>query len=53
MYKQTKKLDGTINTIIIRVKDNAFIPFDMGNIDYQAYLKWLSEGNTPLPPDGE
>ena len=21
------------------------------NIDYQAYLKWLAEGNQPLPAD--
>ena len=32
------------------VKDNditiSFI-FDPDNTDYQAYLKWISEGNTP------
>lgn len=27
------------------------IPFDAGNTDYQAYLAWLSAGNTPLPAD--
>jgi hypothetical protein len=27
------------------------IPFDEGNTDYQAYLKWLAEGNQPLPAD--
>ena len=27
------------------------IPFDPDNTDYQAYLKWVSEGNTPLPAD--
>jgi hypothetical protein len=34
---------------IVRCADNAFIPFDDANIDYQAYQAWLDEGNTPLP----
>ena len=34
-----------------RLADNAFIPFDPANTDYQQYLKWLEEGNQPLPPD--
>ena len=36
---------------IKRIADNAFIPFDPDNTDYQAYLLWLSEGNTPEPAD--
>jgi len=36
---------------ILRVTDNAFIPFDPANTDYQAYLKWVAEGNTPQPAD--
>jgi hypothetical protein len=36
---------------INRLSDNAFIPFDPENKDYQEYLKWVEEGNEPLPPD--
>ena len=35
----------------MRIYDNSFIPFDPDNTDYQAYLKWVSEGNEPLPAD--
>ena len=34
-----------------RILDNAIIPFDPDNTDYQAYLVWIAEGNTPLPAD--
>jgi hypothetical protein len=36
---------------IIRTSDNASIPLAPDNTDYQAYLKWLEDGNTPLPAD--
>ena len=52
MYKQYKYLDGSVVTnAIIRTEDGATIPFDPANTDYQAYLKWVAEGNEPLPAD--
>ena len=51
MYKLIKSLvTGEIN-IVQRIADNAFIPFDPANTDYQEYLKWVEAGNTPLPAD--
>jgi hypothetical protein len=36
---------------IIRTSDNAYIPFDPDNTDYQAYLKWVEQGNVAQPAD--
>jgi hypothetical protein len=36
---------------VIRLEDNAIIPFASDNTDYQAYLKWVEEGGVPTPAD--
>jgi hypothetical protein len=36
---------------IKRLADNTVIPMNPDNTDYQAYLKWVAEGNTPEPAE--
>lgn len=43
MYKIYKNITGQV---IVRIEDNASIPFDEANTDYQAYLAWVAKGNT-------
>jgi hypothetical protein len=56
IYKIVNTLDilGNKKTIIAKYNDDtsvSWIPMSNDNTDYQAYLKWLEEGNTPLPAD--
>ena len=47
-------VDGMIPTMIHRIdaENSCWIPMDPANTDYQEYLAWLAEGNTPDPaPD--
>ena len=46
------QIDGRQISTVIRLDDNTFIPFNADNTDYQEYLKWLAEGNTPEPAEG-
>jgi len=50
MYKLLKSENKVC--AILRLLDNASIPICADNTDYQAYLKWVAEGNTPLPAEG-
>jgi hypothetical protein len=41
-------------TSVFKLDNNVVImciPFDPANTDYQQYLAWLAEGNTPEPAD--
>lgn len=53
MYKLHRDNFGGISVVIKYNNDGSStsIPFSDGNTDYQAYLAWLAEGNTPLPAD--
>ena len=52
MYKiLNDKLTNQPKPFVLRLIDNACIPFAPDNTDYQAYLKWLEKGGVPLPAD--
>lgn len=51
MYKLLKSVRSGEVCTVIRLSDNACIPFDPANTDYQAYLKWVEEGGVPTPAD--
>jgi hypothetical protein len=50
MYKLQNDYRGEL-CAICRLSDMASIPLAPDNTDYQAYLAWVAEGNTPLPAD--
>ena len=53
MYKKMKNdlTNSDYTTQIQRKVDNAVIPFDEANTDYQEYLAWVAEGNTAEAAD--
>ena len=50
MYKQIEE-KGVLLNMVRNLENESIIPFDPANTDYQEYLKWLAEGNTPEPAD--
>lgn len=38
---------GTGYTVVQRASDGAYVPMDLGNIDYQAYRAWVASGGIP------
>ena len=52
LYKLTgNDSEGNKIQAVVRTTDKASIPMDEANIDYQNYLLWVAEGNTPDPVD--
>ena len=51
MYKLVVNQATKTADVVIRMSDGASFLMDPANSDYQVYLAWLAEGNTPLPPD--
>lgn len=49
MYKISLDLRTNEQNGIVKIATNEWIPLDIKNVDYQEYLKWVAEGNEPLP----
>jgi len=52
-YQLFPMYNGKEIPLIRRLSDNAHIPFDPANTDYQEYLRFLADGGQPLPADDD
>ena len=48
MYKLNKSFVGTESNSVLRLADNANIPFDPANTDYQNFKKQINADETQL-----
>ena len=51
MYKLINNIETQEADTVQRLSDNVCIPLDPANRDYQEYLQWLDDGNTPEEAD--
>lgn len=49
LWKYTDFMNNDREAVMVRTGDGQVlgIPADQSNTDYQAYLAWVAEGNTP------
>lgn len=43
--------EGKAPASVRRMDTGLVVPFDVNNSDYQKYLEWIAQGNTPLPAE--